>query len=203
MILFGTGGYQETFVSTTTLWQPLPYRLAEYSMLLCRYLLLCAYDSMDDHGRVTLHGLFNQINAVSFPVSQQPFAVALELTACEELWSTRALWFRWLLSMAVARRSSSSRQNHVVPASRQARVSAWLWTSGGLCSKSSATTVSDSSPTENRWPSVTCPSVGSAGRLRFSPRADESGALRPLCSPFVATHAPGSYEPRTVLRSGR
>lgn len=50
-------------------------------MLVCRYLLLCEYGSTDSHSRGTLHGLFNQINAVDFPASRGPFAVAFELTA--------------------------------------------------------------------------------------------------------------------------
>ena len=55
-------------------------------MLLCRYLILCEYASIDPQGRVTLHGLFNQINAKHFPVSHQPFGVAIELTALRSPW---------------------------------------------------------------------------------------------------------------------
>jgi hypothetical protein len=52
-------------------------------MLVCRYLVLCDYVSEDPNGRITLHGLFNRINAVHFPVSHQPFAVAFELAALQ------------------------------------------------------------------------------------------------------------------------
>ena len=55
--------------------------LRQTQMLVCRYLILCEYASRDQQGRITLHNLFNRINAVDFPASHQPFAVAIELTA--------------------------------------------------------------------------------------------------------------------------
>lgn len=50
-------------------------------MLLCRYLLLCEYASTGSRGQVTIHGIFNGINAIDFPASQEPFSVTIELSA--------------------------------------------------------------------------------------------------------------------------
>jgi len=50
-------------------------------MLLCRYLLLCEYISTGSRARVTIHCVFNGINAIDFPASQEPFAVTIEVSA--------------------------------------------------------------------------------------------------------------------------
>lgn len=50
-------------------------------MLVCRYLLLCEYVSTGPRGQVTIHGMFNRINAIDFPASQEPLALTIEVTA--------------------------------------------------------------------------------------------------------------------------
>lgn len=52
-------------------------------MLVCRYLLLCEYITESPEGRVTIQGVFNRINVLDFPVTQQPFAVVFELAALQ------------------------------------------------------------------------------------------------------------------------
>jgi hypothetical protein len=138
-------------------------------MLLCRYLILCEYASRDLHGRITLHNLFNRINAFDFPVSHHPFAVAIELTSLRQSVVNQQLAIRVL---------ALDEMNHeeVILEADSNRVSVRVGQTVGMTLNIGRPIFDEPGglsfacrPTTSRWPSATSPSAGSAGQRRYWP----------------------------------